>query len=231
TREVGGGGFRHDVGAMNLPVFANSPFFKRHRAELSAQGVELITADCSFGSIVSDGRFLGITTNRRANRRSIAEFSSADAQAWRVWNTDFDRCSKILARILSTPAAAAGPLEYVFSKESEVPEAVRPVLCRILIDSLRDHLTDRFESDAVQTLVGAWGLHPDYAPDIAGGCWMPLLETNVDERHGISLVKGGSGRVTAALAGMVQDAGGEVRTEQTVEKIVIERNRAVGVQL
>src|SRR5262245_61260562 len=58
TMELTLPGFRHDIGAMNLTVFANSPFFKRHRADLAARGVELITADCSFGSMLSDGRFL-----------------------------------------------------------------------------------------------------------------------------------------------------------------------------
>jgi phytoene dehydrogenase-like protein len=122
-------------------------------------------------------------------------------------------------------------LEYNFGNETDVPKQARQALRGILLDSLRHNLTARFQSDAVQALIAAWGLHLDYAPDITGGCWMPFLETNVDERRGISLVKGGSGRVIHALSRMVQETGGEVRTSTTVEKILFENGRAVGVKL
>lgn len=83
----------------------------------------------------------------------------------------------------------------------------------------------------MRALVAAWGLHPDYAPDIAGGCWYPFIETNVDQRQGIAIAKGGSGRVTQALADLIREAGGEVRTGASVEKVVIEKSRAVGVRV
>jgi len=224
-------GFHHDIGAMNLTVLASSPFFQEHQSQFAKYGAEFITADRSFGSIAPDGRFLGITTDRDVNLRAIAQFSPADAQAWKTWNADFDRCAPILFRILGSPAVAGGPLEYVFGKEVPVPEETRQALRGILVDSLRHNLTARFESDAVQALIAAWGLHLDYAPDVAGGCWMPFLETNVDQRQGISLVKGGSGHVIHALCRMVEETGGEVRTAQTVEKILFDSGRAVGVQL
>ena len=224
-------GFRHDVGAMNLTVFANSPFVKRYGAALASKGVEFVTADRAFGSVLPGGRFLGITTDREANLRSIAAFSPADADAWKRWNADFEHCSPFLFRIFESPAAPSGPSGYVSGRGVEVPEAVRPALRGILLDSLRANLSTRFESDAVRALIAAWGMHVDYAPDIAGGCWMPFLETNVDERKGISLIKDGSGRVIAALVELVREAGGEVRCEQTVEEILIEDGRAVGVRL
>mgnify|MGYP002623153795 FL=1 len=223
-------GFKHDIGAMNLSLLANSPFFTEHETALANHGVEFIKADQCFGSIASDGRFLGITTDRAANLNAITQFSQADADAWQTWNADFEACAPILFRILSSPAVAGGPLEYLFGN-GEVPEASRQALRGILLDSLRHNLTTRFESDVVQAMIAAWGLHLDYAPDITGGCWMPFLETNVDEQQGISLVKGGSGNVIRALCEMVREAGGEVRTEQTVEKILFDKNRAVGVQL
>ncbi|QEG34190.1 phytoene desaturase family protein [Bythopirellula goksoeyrii] len=223
-------GYKHDIGAMNLTVLANSPFFAEHKTQFAKHGVEFIKADHCFGSIASDGRFLGITTDRDVNVRAIADFSQADADAWKTWSADFDSCAPTLFRILSSPAAAGGPLEYLFGK-GEVPEASRQALRGILLDSLRHNLTTRFKSDVVQAMIAAWGLHLDYAPDITGGCWMPFLETNVDERQGISLVKGGSGNVIHALCEMVRETGGEVRTSQTVEKIFFDKDRAEGVQL
>ena len=105
------------------------------------------------------------------------------------------------------------------------------VLRGILLDSPRANLTRRFESDEMQAMIAAWGLHPDYAPDIAGGCVYPFIETNIDARQGISIVKGGSGRLIEGLTELIRDAGGEVRCGVPVEKIVMEDGRAVGVRL
>jgi len=224
-------GFQHDIGATNLTVLANSPFFKEREDRLRRHGVEFLKADCAFGSIAADGRFLGITTNREANLRAIAEFSREDAEAWKRWAADFDRCAPFLSGVFGSPAVAAGPLQYVFGHSADVPQDAAVALRGILLDSLRENLTARFQSDVVQAMIAAWGMHLDYAPDVSGGCWMPFLETNVDERMGISIARSGSGRVIRALCDAIEEVDGEVRTSQTVDRILFENGRAVGVRL
>jgi phytoene dehydrogenase-like protein len=218
-------GFRHDIGAMNLNLVAGSPFFQQHRDALARKGLELVTADHAVGTVFPGDRFLGITTDQDATLRAIARFSKADAEAWRTWLADFDACKPFLFRIFGAPAPAAAPLAYAFGDETNVPEPIQPALRGILLDSLRANLSARFESEEMRAVIAAWGLHPDYAPDIAGGCWYPFLETNIDQRQGIAIAKGGSGRVTHALADLIREAGGEVRTGASVDKIVIENVR------
>ena len=201
-------GFHHDLGAMNLSALTSSPFYAENKATLEEKGVELITADRPFGSVLSEGRFLGITTDRQANLQAISRFAKADAAAWETWSDDFEAIVPFLAQIFTSPAAPSRALEYVFGEQTQVPEPIQPVLKGILLDSLRSNLTARFQSDAVRALIAAWGMHLDCAPDIAGGCWMPFLETNSDERQGIPIVKGGSGRLITALSEMVRDTGG-----------------------
>lgn len=223
-------GFRHELGAMNLNPLASSLFYEKFGKALTNKGLELISADPSSGLVLPGGRFLGITKDREANLRAIAGFSALDAEAWKTWNADFDRCAPYLFRILGSPPARAGPLKHVFDDEDGVPDSVRQTLREILFSSLSEVLTTRFESDAVQAMIAAWTLHFDYAPDIAGGCWYPFIEINVGQQSGAMLAKGGSGRVASALADLISDVGGEVRTEQTFEKIVVEDGRAVGVR-
>jgi phytoene dehydrogenase-like protein len=224
-------GFRHDIGAMNLGLFANSPFFQQHQDALAKKGLGFVVADRSAGSVFPGDRFLGITTDPAETLRAIARFSKADAEAWKAWRADFDACAPFLFQIFGSPAPSARPLAYVFGDNTDVPEAVQPVLRGILLESLRANLTARFESQALPAVIAAWGLHPDYAPDIAGGCVYPFLETNIDARQGISIVKGGSGRLIGALVELIRDAGGELRSAAPVEKIVIEKGRAVGIAL
>ena len=122
TMELTLPGFRHDIGAMNLSVLAHSPFFAEHGEAMAKHGVEFVTAEQSAGAISADGRFLGLTTDREANLRSIASFSPADAQAWKAWGADFDRCAPTLFQILGSPAAVGGPLEYLFGQGVSVPD-------------------------------------------------------------------------------------------------------------
>jgi len=224
-------GFHHDIGAMNLTVLAHSPFYTERKKLFAEKGVEFITADHTFGSMDREGRFLGMSNDVESNLRAIGRFSDVDAKAWKQWTVDFQRCAPVLFRVFGSEAAESGPLEYAFGEHSDVPTAIRPTIKGILVDSLRSNLTARFETPVVQALIAAWGLHIDYAPDIAGGCWMPFLETNADQESGILLVRGGSGRLMLALCDLIGDRGGHVRTNQTVERILFERDRAVGVRL
>lgn len=231
TMELTLPGFRHDIGAMNLSLFAGSAFYAEHREALAEKGLELIMAEHSFGSLAADGRFLGIGTDLDANLRSIARFSKADAEAWKAWRTDYDRCSPILFQILGSPAVRSGPLELVFGRNGDLPLDVATPVRGILLDSLRANLDRRFQSGVVQALIAAWAMHLDYAPDVSGGCWMPFLETNGDERNGIPIARGGSGNMIRAIVELIREHGGSVVTNQTVEQILFDKGRVAGIRL
>ncbi|WP_226648012.1 phytoene desaturase family protein [Microbulbifer variabilis] len=224
-------GFLHDIGAMNLSMFAGSEFYTEHREVLAEKGLEFIVAEHSFGSFAADDHFLGVSTDLDANLRSIACFSKADAEAWKDWREDYDRCSPILFQILGSPAVQAGPLELIFGRIGDIPASVSTPLRGILLDSLRANLGRRFQSDIVQALIAAWAMHLDYAPDISGGCWMPFLETNGDERKGIPIARGGSGNMIRAIVELVQEYGGNVAANQVVQEILFDKGRASGVRL
>ncbi len=231
TMELTLPGFRHDIEAMNLSLFAGSPFYAEHREALAEKGLDLVVAEHSFGSLAADGRFLGIGTDLEANLRAIARFSKADAKAWKAWRTDYDRCSSVLFQILGSPAVRSGPLELVFGRNGDLPPNVATPLRGILLDSLRANLGRRFQSDVVQALIAAWAMHLDYAPDVPGGCWMPFLETNGDERNGIPIARGGSGNMIRAIVELVREHGGSVVNNQTVEQILFDKGRAADVRL
>ena len=59
-------------------------------------------------------------------------------------------------------------------------------IARLLLSSPREWLDRTFESDAVKATLAAWGMHLDFAPDIAGGAVFPYLEVDgqPELRHG-----------------------------------------------
>ena len=83
TQELTLPGFRHDLCAMNLSMFAGSGFFAAHKQALLDQGLGFMPAQNCFASVFRDGTYLGVSTSLDKTTAGIAALSPADAQAWR----------------------------------------------------------------------------------------------------------------------------------------------------
>ncbi len=103
TREVTLPGFRHDLGAMNLSLFAGSAFHRKYANELKAAGLEFApVADC-FASVFPDGRWFGVSTDLEKTVARLAAFSAEDAETWRSLVGGFMGEAEHLFRLLGSP--------------------------------------------------------------------------------------------------------------------------------
>ncbi len=107
TREVTLPGFRHDLGAMNLSLFAGSAFHKKYANELKAAGLEFApVADC-FASVFPDGRWFGVSNDLEKTAARLAAFSAEDAETWRRLVGGFMGEAEHLFRLLGSPMSGA----------------------------------------------------------------------------------------------------------------------------
>ena len=231
TREFTLPGFRHDFGAMNLSLFAGSAFHRKYANELKAHGLEFApVADC-FASAFPDGRWFGVSTDLEKTASRIAAFSQADADTWRRLVAAFPGEAEHLFRLLGSPMglqALAGTAWNGWRKKG-VAGALDMV--RLLLASPRAWLDENFESDHVKATLAAWGMHLDFAPDIAGGAVFPYLESMANQSFGMVLGKGGADTMIRALEKMLTAAGGEIFTGAEVVEITTAGGRATGVRL
>src|ERR1700739_179417 len=72
TGEVTLPGFRHDLFAMNLSLFAGSPFLAAYGERLSPHGLALMSATDTFATAFPDGTWLGVSQDLDATARRIA---------------------------------------------------------------------------------------------------------------------------------------------------------------
>jgi phytoene dehydrogenase-like protein len=86
-------------------------------------------------------------------------------------------------------------------------------------------------SPEAKALLATWGMHPDFGPDVSAGAMFPFVEVFSDAAAGMSIVEGGASRMIDALAGVLGDHGGEVRTGAVVRRIRTDGGRATGVEL
>ena len=59
-------------------------------------------------------------------------------------------------------------------------------------------------------MLGAWGMHLDFAPDIAGGALFPYLEGMAGQAFGMVLGQGGADTIVRALVAAIEARGGAV---------------------
>lgn len=224
-------GFRHDWAAMNLSLFAGSAFFKAYSADLIKHGLEFVPVTHPFCSAFPDGSYCGVSTDQSATIARIAQISPQDAKTWADLCAGFGAEAPHLFGLLGSPMKMRA-LAYFMLKTLRAKGLAGSLdMTNILLQSPRQWLMQTFESPKIHAMLGAWGLHLDFAPDVAGGALFPYLEGMAGQAFGMAIGKGGADTVIRALVAAVQDRGGRIETTAEVTRILQKDGRASGIEL
>ena len=228
TEEVTLPGFRHDLFATNLNLFAGSPFFAEFGEELE---VEFAHSARPFASVFPSGRSITVSTDWEATRASIGAVSPGDAERWLEAAQRFDRIAPHLLPLLGAPMPSVAAVRALRRGRRALGKAWPYELARLALQSPRELAEEHFESDELRSLVAAWGMHLDFAPDVSGGAIFPFLETFASARHGMVLGKGGASAMIDGLMRACARRGVRVELDSEVSAIEVDGGRAVGVVL
>lgn len=223
--------FRHDWAAMNLSLFAGSPFFKEFGESLTKAGLSFLPVSKCFASAFPDDRWLGVTTDIEANQSNISAFANNDAAEWKRLTSDFPQQAEHIFSVLGSPFRLRQMSKILWRLYRQKGVAGVLDLVRFMSSAPRAWLDEHFESPHVKTTLAAWGMHLDFAPDIAGGAVFPYLEAMANQSFGMVIGEGGADTVTKAMSHCIEHAGGTITTGQRVEQVLIEGGKAVGVVL
>lgn len=219
-------GFHHDWAAMNLSLFAGSAFFKDYGPELMHHGLEFVPVSHPFASAFEDGTWCGVSTDLAQTTARIANLSAKDAETWGAMVQGFGAQAPHLFGLLGAKMKLSSLAYFVFKTLRAKGLAGSLDLARFLAQSPRQFLTQTFESPKVQAMLGAWGMHLDFAPDVAGGALFPYLEGMAGQAFGMVLGKGGAQTMITAMVAAIRARGGVVETGVPVARIVHEGGRA-----
>ncbi|MDP3198117.1 NAD(P)/FAD-dependent oxidoreductase [Tabrizicola sp.] len=224
-------GFRHDWAAMNLSLFAGSPFFKAYGAELARHGCEFVPVDRPFASAFPDGTWAGVSTVSDETVAGFQALSPGDAAVWTELTSRFGAEAPHLFGLLGSEMKFRALAYFMFKTLRAKGVAGTLDLGRFLLSSPRAWLEETFAHPHIRALLGAWGMHLDFAPDVAGGAMFPYLEGMAGQAFGMVIGKGGADTVVKALVAAIIARGGRVETGATVTRILREGNRATGIEL
>jgi phytoene dehydrogenase-like protein len=192
--------------------------------ELARHGARYVEPELNVALVLKSGNALCWWTDFEKTVDSFAAFSARDAAALRRWRDDF---VPILERILSPESRRAPDPPDVRTKSLEASAEGRLLLKTSTLSPL-EFVEREFEHPVVRAgLLFFNGLREVDLRLKGFGHHIPALLASPAKAQ---LCLGGSERLAEALAAVVRESGGEIRTSCEPKRIVVQRGRVVGVE-
>lgn len=235
-------GFKFNTGAPEAGLFRPQIVADLN---LKQHGLEFIEGPAVAFSPHAAGAATGLTLWRDESQTvaEIARFSEADAAKFPAFSRLMTRLAGVLEAIteLTPPQlteaglAELWPWLKVGLKLRRLGKREMMEFLRVLPLSAAEFLDEWFESDVLKGMLGAAGIAGSMQGPRASGTALMLLYHHLNaENAGLRvcrLVRGGSGQLSAALAGAARQFGADVRTGAEVAGVVVKDYQATGVVL
>jgi phytoene dehydrogenase-like protein len=220
TEELTLPGFRHDTFSTGHPFLTSNPLFSGDELGIIGNGLRYVGNDPVLVVPFPDGEAVTLWCDPERTAAEFARFSSRDADSWLDFLEQWKGMRREhFARLTNAP----NDIEAHTGSEHEA----RYIALRDR--SGVDVVCDMFESDHVRGAMLWFGMVMVQPIDQPGTGIMPLAVPAEWVRGWINPL-GGSIQLAAALADVVRASGGTIVTKASVERIIVENGRAVGVR-
>ncbi|MCP9485013.1 MAG: NAD(P)/FAD-dependent oxidoreductase [Gaiellaceae bacterium MAG52_C11] len=217
-------GFTHEVFASWHPLWTGSPAYAELKPDLDRLGVEYLNTELATGSAFPDGSSSFLSTNGEANVAELGE-------AWQRQFDEFMANADIAFGVLGTELWSTAGLRLGRQAYSRLGRRGLLEYGGRVLATARDWLTETFDDEAAHGLLAPWVLHTGLGPDQATSGFMTQVIACALQLGGMPVPRGGGVKLVEGLATIVRDAGGELRTEAEVERILVSEARATAVTL
>ncbi len=224
TEELTLPGFRHDACASAHNLIQSSPILRDNELGVYRYGLEYLFPDPVLVMPFLDGRSVTMFRDRVATAQELARFWAGDAIAYERLLVDWDSIREQQNRARYSPPTT--PKQAIAALEG-MPPGVEAVRWRYA--SALDMVCERFRDEHVRTFFAWLSLMTMQQIDRPGTGLLPLSITSGRQSFSWTTPRGGSIALPEALAAIIRESGGEVRTDAEVVRIVVEGGRAAGV--
>ncbi len=224
-------GFTHEVMSSWHPLFQGSAAYAELADDLHARGLEYVNTDLPTATAFPDRSAMFLQTSLEENVAEFDRFAAGDGAAWQRQFEEFMTHADLSFGVLGTElwsGAGLGLGQRMFRRLGR-----RGLLefAGHALSTCRDWTTGTFRSEQAHGLLAPWVLHTGLGPDNAVSGFMTQVIACAVQLGGMPVPVGGGVKLVEALAAIVRDAGGELRTEAAVERIPVSGGRATGVVL
>jgi phytoene dehydrogenase-like protein len=223
-------GFTHEVLSSWHPLFVGSAAYAELADDLTRHGLEYLNTEHPTASLFPDGSaaFLGTTLER-----NVAELDrlGGDGAAWQAQFEQFMGSAGLSFGVLSTELWSRQGLSLARDAYRTLGRRGLLAFGGETLASARDWLESTFASEGARGLLAPWVLHTGLGPDQAVSGFMTQVIGCAVQLGGMPVPKGGGIRLVEALAAIVREHGGELRTGAEVRRILVSGGRATAVEL
>ena len=227
TREVTLPGFKHDLyGSSHVWIQCNADF-QAIRPELERYGLKYIEPEEQITGHPDRQGGPGIIIYKDIDRtcESIAAYSARDARQYRLVYDDFESIREGFIKDFFSPPRPPSALSRALETSSAGLRRLRDFSM-----SARAWVETYFEHDFVRAVMLNWALAPQILPDQEGAGASFYIMIPAVHHFGQAIPEGGSQMLPNSMARYIEAHNGRVLTNCSVEKILIEKGRAVGVR-
>jgi phytoene dehydrogenase-like protein len=229
TEELTVPGFKHDVYSSAHPLFVTSQAYADLGAELTERGLNYVNIDVPTGVSLPDGRTAIFSRDMAATVAEAERLHPGDGAAFQQMIQEFSAYApqvfSLFAMDLASPEATKTIHQLMNNPDGP---GFSPFAAEFLLTA-RDVLEARFQSPVFRAMVAPWVMHLGRTPDSANsGFWVPLTLMAV-MGGGMATPVGGSGMLAQALVQLIEDNGGVLKLNSSVERITMKNGKAVGV--
>jgi len=224
-------GFTHEVLSSWHPLFTGSAAYAELGDELHRRGLEYVNTELPTATAFPDGRAMFLQTTMDANVAEFDRFASGDGAAWQRQFEEFMANADLSFGVLGTELWSTGGLGLGQKMLRRFGRHGLLEFAGHALSTCRDWTTDTFRAPEAHGLLAPWVLHTGLGPDNAVSGFMTQVIACAVQLGGMPVPVGGGSRLVDALASIVRDAGGELRTDAEVARITVSGGRATGVAL
>jgi phytoene dehydrogenase-like protein len=217
------------LGAMDDMFMAQTTLAQDMR--LADYGYAPIPMPHPYGWMNEDGDTLLLFNDFERTIRDIAYFSHKDADTYRRFRKTFDFVLDIQDALVPKHPGSVdkrGLLKLILKARPD--RDTRGLLWRMFSMNVFDLINESFESDAMRGLWAYWCSMVGPADYEGTGVYLLAFHA-VHRGRGVLRPTGGMTNLVQAFAGALQEHGGELRLGTRVDRIAVDRGRAVGVRL
>lgn len=206
-------------------------------------GYHIYPKDPSFFTAFPDGRHIFFWQDMQRTVSEIAKFSPRDAELYPKYELELAKLAEWVESILlETPPnivrrkmADLMTLGKLGLKSLKLGDEGLVRMVKIMTQSVRDFLDERFESDEIKTTLATDGvIGTNGGPATPGTAYILLhhvMGGAAGPRGLWGFIRGGMGAISDALARSAEAHGAEILTDAEVDRVLVKDEQAYGVVL
>ncbi|WP_019505709.1 beta-carotene ketolase CrtO [Pleurocapsa sp. PCC 7319] len=228
-------GFKFNLCAIDHEFIFLGPIIEE--LQLQRYGLKYLTCDPHTFCPHPDGKYFLAHQSLAKTQASIARYSKRDAAKYGEFINYWSKLMSAIAPFFNAPPQSilgiaqgykgkniADVLAIAGSKDKALN------FIRTMITAPEDLLHEYFDTELVKAPLARLAAEIG-APPSQKGITAGLMMLAMRHHPGMARPQGGTGALTQALVKLVTAKGGKILTEQMVQEVIVDDNRAVGVKV